>query len=84
MAKQDSTKAEENPVGIKSFLDNPNALTGKPGTSDSSSRSRPIAELFPATTIMMADVVGFTAWSSVREPAQVFMLLEGIFSAFDQ
>lgn len=45
--------------------------------------SKPIAELFPETTIMFADIVGFTAWSSVREPAQVFTLLETIYNAFD-
>jgi class 3 adenylate cyclase len=33
---------------------------------------------------MFADLVGFTAWRSVREPAQVFTLLETIYSAFDQ
>ena len=38
--------------------------------------SKPIAELFPNVTVMFADVAGFTAWSSVREPSQVFTLLE--------
>ena len=32
---------------------------------------------------MFADIVGFTAWSSVREPSQVFSLLEALFRAFD-
>ena len=32
---------------------------------------------------MFGDIVGFTAWSSVREPAQVFTLLETLFAAFD-
>ena len=27
---------------------------------------------------------GFTAWSSVREPSQVFILLESLYHAFDQ
>jgi Adenylate and Guanylate cyclase catalytic domain len=31
-----------------------------------------------------ADIAGFTAWSSEREPAQVFVLLESLFSTFDQ
>ena len=32
---------------------------------------------------MFADIAGFTAWSSVREPSQVFTLLETIYRAFD-
>jgi class 3 adenylate cyclase len=32
---------------------------------------------------MFADLVGFTAWSSVREPTQVFTLLETIYRAYD-
>jgi class 3 adenylate cyclase len=33
--------------------------------------SKPIADLFPETTVLFADVAGFTAWSSTREPSQV-------------
>ena len=43
----------------------------------------PIAEMFPRTTIMFADIAGFTAWSSEREPTQVFKLLETLYHAFD-
>ena len=32
---------------------------------------------------MFADIVGFTAWSSAREPKQVFLLLETIYQEFD-
>ena len=46
--------------------------------------TKPIADLFPATTVMFADIVGFTAWSSVREPSQVFTLLETLYDSFDQ
>jgi hypothetical protein len=35
----------------------------------------PIADLFPETTILFADIAGFTNWSSAREPTQVFTLL---------
>jgi class 3 adenylate cyclase len=38
----------------------------------------------PLLTVMFADVEGFTAWSSVREPSQVFTLLETIYAAFDR
>jgi Adenylate and Guanylate cyclase catalytic domain len=47
------------------------------------SRPKPIADFFPTATILFADIVGFTAWSSTREPSQVFVLLESIFHEFD-
>jgi class 3 adenylate cyclase len=46
-------------------------------------RRKPIADLFPNTTVMFADMVGFTAWSSTREPSQVFILLETVYNEFD-
>jgi len=46
--------------------------------------TKPIADLFPSATVMFADIVGFTAWSSVREPSQVFTLLETVYHAFDE
>jgi len=52
-------------------------------TSASGTSSRPIADLFPEATVLFADIAGFTAWSSVREPGQVFVLLETIYGAFD-
>jgi class 3 adenylate cyclase len=65
--------------GLKNFL-----AEGEAKTDDGMMfKSKPIADLFPETTIMFADLVGFTAWSSVREPAQVFTLLETVYHAFD-
>eukprot|EP00934_Nitzschia_sp_Nitz4_P001398 Nitzschia sp. Nitz4//scaffold107_size73032//15041//17514//NITZ4_005757-RA/size73032-processed-gene-0.54-mRNA-1//1//CDS//3329532584//1398//frame0 len=32
--------------------------------------------------VLFADIAGFTAWSSAREPSQVFILLERIYGAF--
>lgn len=32
-------------------------------------KAKPIADLFPSTTVMFADIVGFTAWSSTRVSA---------------
>lgn len=40
--------------------------------------------MFPHTTVLFADISGFTAWSSVREPSQVFTLLETVYKAFDK
>jgi hypothetical protein len=54
------------------------------GTSKQTKTTRkPLADLFLETTVLYADIVGFTAWSSVREPFQVFTLLETLFSEFD-
>jgi Adenylate and Guanylate cyclase catalytic domain len=44
---------------------------------------RPIAELYPETTVLFADICGFTSWSSERSPTQVFELLETLYAAFD-
>ncbi len=46
--------------------------------------SKPIADLFPHATVMFADLAGFTAWSSLREPSQVFLLLESVYNSFDK
>ncbi|KAL3941484.1 MAG: hypothetical protein SGBAC_004172 [Bacillariaceae sp.] len=51
---------------------------------DNVTRVPPMADLFPNTTIVFADIVGFTAWSSAREPQQVFTLLETIYAVFDR
>jgi Adenylate and Guanylate cyclase catalytic domain len=46
--------------------------------------SGPIAHLYPDTTVFFSDIAGFTAWSSEREPTQVFHLLEALYEAFDK
>ena len=43
----------------------------------------PIADLFPNCTVFFGDIAGFTAWSSTRDPAQVFILLQAVYQAFD-
>ena len=47
-------------------------------------KSPPIAQQFEETTIVFLDIVGFTAWSSEREPTEVFMLLETLYMSFDE
>ena len=64
--------------GLKNFLNSESAPKDIPYAD-----SKPIADLFPNTTVMFADISGFTAWSSVREPTQVFTLLETVFQSFD-
>jgi class 3 adenylate cyclase len=60
-------------------------LTGDEGGDENQAlASKPIADLFPNSTIIFMDIVGFTSWSSAREPTQVFILLETLFGAFDE
>jgi class 3 adenylate cyclase len=33
---------------------------------------------------MFSDICGFTAWSSTREPVQVFVLLQAVYQEFDK
>eukprot|EP00977_Amphora_coffeiformis_P001793 scaffold353_cov185-Amphora_coffeaeformis.AAC.21 len=54
------------------------------GTGEEDTPGKPIADLFPETSILFADIAGFTAWSSTREPVQVFQLLGAIYSCFDK
>lgn len=64
---------------IKSFL-----LGGdQSGRGDMQTDEQPIADLFPHCTVLFADIAGFTAWSSAREPAQVFILLQTVYQNFD-
>ncbi|CAB9528546.1 Receptor-type guanylate cyclase gcy [Seminavis robusta] len=63
---------------LKSFLSGSAA-----GSMDGTSGGQPLADLFPHTTVLFADIAGFTAWSSVRDPSQVFILLQTLYGAFD-
>lgn len=69
-------------VKLQSFLSN--VPVAEYDSDEEFHDSRPIADLFPNTTVMFADICGFTAWSSAREPSQVFMLLESLYRAFDK
>mmetsp|Transcript_24964 Transcript_24964/g.58576 ORF Transcript_24964/g.58576 Transcript_24964/m.58576 type:complete len:1202 (+) Transcript_24964:64-3669(+) len=66
---------QPNKTRLRTFLNN-----GEPTTD----YHKPIADLFTDTTVLFADIAGFTAWSSVREPTQVFTLLETVYGAFDR
>ncbi|HET7169701.1 MAG TPA: adenylate/guanylate cyclase domain-containing protein [Candidatus Limnocylindrales bacterium] len=45
---------------------------------------RRIADAYPATTILFADIVGFTPWAQRTPPDRVVAVLDDIFSTFDQ
>lgn len=81
-----SWQSKSNKLRNSLFLDNSN---GKSYVEEIKSdttliSSRPIADLYPETTVMFADIVHFTAWSSARQPSQVFTLLETLYFAFDE
>lgn len=43
-----------------------------------------IVMILCAHIVFVLQIAGFTAWSSVREPSQVFILLETVYRSFDQ
>jgi class 3 adenylate cyclase len=47
------------------------------------SLTAPSGKAFQETTILFADVVGLEEWSSVRDPSEVFALLEALYGSFD-
>jgi hypothetical protein len=73
-------------VRLKSFLsDEPSGFDsqGKGTVTSYPYHSKPIADLFTDCTVFFGDIASFTAWSSAREPGQVFTLLETVYGAFD-
>jgi adenylate cyclase len=43
-----------------------------------------IADMYPETTVLFADLAGFTPWARTTDPARVAALLDGLFSRFDR
>jgi class 3 adenylate cyclase len=43
-----------------------------------------IADIYPETTILFADLAGFTPWARGMQPARVADALDGLFSRFDR
>jgi adenylate cyclase len=43
-----------------------------------------IAESYPATTVLFADLAGFTPWAQRTNPARVVSFLDALFTRFDQ
>jgi len=72
---QNKSRTAGNKASLKSFFDDRELMVD----DDEIMTSKPIADLFPETTILFCDLVGFTAWSSMREPTAVFILLETLY-----
>jgi guanylate cyclase len=45
---------------------------------------RRIAQAYPETTVLFADLVGFTPWAQRTDPARVVGFLDGLFTRFDE
>lgn len=71
------------PTTVKNFLAT-GGIADKKLVEEIKKGAQPIADLFPNTTVLFADIAGFTAWSSQRDPPQVFRLLETVYGAFDE
>jgi len=98
IAKQELIVSNVFPTAIRDRLYNQQSENEKGGKDDDSEHpldpfnvanagtdsGAPIADLYPNTSVVFADIAGFTAWSSAREPPQVFTLLEKIYAAFDR
>ena len=72
-------KSNENPQLSSNIV----AANGGDGTITGKILANPMAQVYPDTTVIFADIVGFTDWCSSREPSQVFYLLETLFGGFD-
>jgi hypothetical protein len=77
---------ESAPLQLKNYLMSGfgGDYTSNGGMSSKMEDNKPIADLFPESTVMFGDISGFTAWSSQREPIQVFTLLQTLYQAFDK
>lgn len=78
-AKEEGRSFQPSKARLKSFLNEGDVEIG-----GFNGLSKPIADLFTDCTVMFADIANFTAWSSAREPGQVFTLLETVYGAFDK
>jgi Adenylate and Guanylate cyclase catalytic domain len=71
------------PVRANLYNDQEGNNSNKVGEELLPKPSTPNASLYPACTVLFADLAGFTKWSSSRTPADVFLLLETLYEAFD-
>eukprot|EP00934_Nitzschia_sp_Nitz4_P007367 Nitzschia sp. Nitz4//scaffold210_size37948//27282//29775//NITZ4_007693-RA/size37948-augustus-gene-0.20-mRNA-1//1//CDS//3329541939//7357//frame0 len=74
---EEGTKKKKNPF-VTEYGENSN-----PGL-ELEDECMAIADLYPNCSVCFMDIVGFTRWSSQREPWEVFKLLETLYKAFDK
>jgi class 3 adenylate cyclase len=71
-------------VGKKHYTSGDGRTLSESSEATLNQNTTPIADLFEDTSIMFADIVGFTKWSSEHSPQDVFHLLEQLFFEFDK
>jgi len=76
--------AQPQKLRLRMFLDIEESAEPTPEMETQILTKKPIADFFPQCTVLMADIAGFTSWSSEREPSQVFQLLQTAFFYFDK
>ena len=76
--------AQPQKLRLRMFLDAQENSEPTPEMEATILSTKPIADFFPFCTVLMADIAGFTSWSSEREPSQVFQLLQTVFFHFDK
>eukprot|EP00934_Nitzschia_sp_Nitz4_P008072 Nitzschia sp. Nitz4//scaffold74_size92883//42717//46457//NITZ4_004825-RA/size92883-augustus-gene-0.12-mRNA-1//-1//CDS//3329557601//8062//frame0 len=76
--------AQPQKLRLRMFLDTQNKEQPSEEAETVALNSHPIADFFPACTVLFADIAGFSSWSSEREPSQVFKLLQTVFYHFDK
>jgi hypothetical protein len=83
--QQNSEKKKSGGEGMMSYPNHlhKNFLNGDSHLHLSQIHDQAIADFFPSCTVFFADIAGFTAWSSTREPSQVFFLLQTVYQNFD-
>jgi hypothetical protein len=76
--------AQPQKLRLRMFLDVQDRSEPTPEMEEQILHKKPIADFFATSTVMVADIAGFTAWASEREPSQVFQLLQTVFFHFDK
>ena len=82
--KEEELKPEESakkPNRLEGFLSARDDFTVD---LDEEKDDEPIADLYPNCTVCFMDIVGFTKWSSTRDPVDVFLLLQALYGSFDK
>jgi hypothetical protein len=63
---EDALQQDDGYTSVVNGKENPSSVGG-------GFKTKPIADFFPESTIMFADISGFTAWASTREPVSETM-----------